>query len=97
MKRLEVLFSNQRVATVVWVLVDVFLINIAFILAYWVRYDLQLFRAVDPAFDEPYRTYLPFVALFTLLLILVYRQHGVYHLRHRISWLDEFYAIVNIN
>lgn len=78
-----------------WILVDVILINQAFVLAYWVRYDLQLFRAVDPAFNVPYRVYLPFVALFTLLLILVYRQQGVYRLRRQISWVDELYAIVN--
>jgi exopolysaccharide biosynthesis polyprenyl glycosylphosphotransferase len=95
MKRLEVLFSNQRVATVFWILIDVLLINIAFVLAYWVRYDLQLFRAVDPAFDVSYQVYLPFVAIFTLLLILVYRQQGIYRLRHQISWFDEFSAIVN--
>ena len=95
MKRLEVLFSNQRVATVVWMLIDVLLINIAFVLAYWVRYDLQLFRTVDPAFDVPYQVYLPFVAIFALLLILVYRQQGIYRLRHQISWFDEFYAIAN--
>ncbi len=95
MKRLEILFSNQNVATVVWTSIDVILINIAFILAYWIRYDLQLFRAVDPAFDVPYRVYLPFAAIFSLLLILVYRQQGIYRLRHQISWFDEFYAIVN--
>lgn len=95
MKRLEVLFSNQIVATVVWVLIDVILINLAFVLAYWVRYDLQLFRAVDPAFNVPYQVYLPFVGLFTALLILVYRQQGVYRLRRQISWVDEFYAILN--
>lgn len=95
MKYLEALFTNQKVATVFWVLTDIFLINIAFILAYWLRYDLQLFRAVDPAFNVPYRVYLPFTALFTLLLILVYRQQGVYRLRRQISWFDEFYAIVN--
>ena len=95
MKSLEVLFSNQRVATVTWILIDVLLINIAFVLAYWVRYELQLFRAVDPAFDVPYQDYLPFVTILTLLLILVYRQQGIYRLRHQISWFDEFYAIVN--
>lgn len=96
MKRLEeILFSNQRLATITWVLIDILLINTAFVLAYWVRYDLQLFRAVDPAFNVPYQVYLPFVAIFTLLLILVYRQHGVYQLRRKISWFDEFYAIVN--
>ncbi len=95
MKRLEVIFTNQKAATIAWVLADIFLINIAFILAYWVRYDWQLFRAVDPAFDVPYRVYLPFVAIFALLLILVYRQQGIYRLRRQISWFDEFYAIVN--
>jgi FlaA1/EpsC-like NDP-sugar epimerase len=95
MKRLEVLFSNQTVATIVWMLIDIILINIAFIVAYWVRYDLQLFRAVDPAFNVPYRVYLPFVALFTALLILVYRQQGVYRLRRQVSWVDEVYAILS--
>lgn len=95
MKRLEILFSNQRTATIFWMLVDIFLINVAFALAYWVRYDLQLFRAVDPAFAVTYNVYLPFVGLFTLLLILVYRQHGLYRLRRNISWFDEFYTIVN--
>jgi exopolysaccharide biosynthesis polyprenyl glycosylphosphotransferase len=95
MKRFEALFSHQTTATIVWMLIDIALINVAFIVAYWVRYDLQLFRAVDPAFDVPYRVYLPFVALFTALLILVYRQQGVYRLRRQISWVDEFYAILN--
>lgn len=94
MKRLQPIFSNQKVATTAWILIDIFLINITFILAYWIRYDLQLFKAVDPAFDVPYRVYLPFVALFTLLLILTFRQQGVYQLRHKISWFDEFYAII---
>lgn len=95
MKRLEILFSSQRVSAVVWAVVDVLLINLAFVLAYWVRYDLQLFRAVDPAFDVPYYVYLPFVALFTMLLILVYRQQGIYRLRRHVSWIDEFYGIIH--
>jgi len=94
MKRFEILFSNQRVASTVWVLVDVILINLSFVLAYWVRYRLQLFRAVDPAFDTPYYVYLPFVFLFTALLIIVYRQHGVYRLRRQVSWIDEIYGII---
>ena len=95
MKRLEWLFNNQLVAAIVWIVIDIILINVAFVLAYWVRYDLQLFRAVDPAYDVSYWVYLPFALLFTLLLILVYRQYGVYRLRRQISWFDEFYAIVN--
>lgn len=96
MKRLTtILFSNQRAAAIAWMLIDVILINVAFGLAYWVRYRLQLFRAVDPAFDVPYGVYWPFAGLFTLLLVLVYRQQGAYRLRRQISWFDEFYAIIN--
>ncbi len=90
-----ILFSNQRAAAIAWILIDVVLINIASVMAYWVRYRLQLFRAVDPASDVAYEVYLPFVGLFTLLLILVFRQQGAYRLRRQISWFDEFYTIVN--
>jgi exopolysaccharide biosynthesis polyprenyl glycosylphosphotransferase len=95
MKRFEILFSHQIIATLVWILIDILIINLAFALAYWVRYDLQLFRAVDPAYAVSYWVYLPFATLFTLLLALVYRQQGIYRLRRQISWVDEFYAIVN--
>ncbi len=95
MKRFEILFNNQIVSTTVWVIIDIILINLAFVLAYWIRYDLQLFRAVDPAFDVSYVVYLPFVVLYTILLIIVYRQQRIYKLRPQVSWIDEFYAIVN--
>ena len=95
MKRIALVFSNPRLTAVIWIIIDVLLINVAFAMAYWVRYELQLFRAVDPAFNVPYWVYLPFTALFTMLLILVYRQQGVYRLRRQISWIDEFYAIVH--
>jgi exopolysaccharide biosynthesis polyprenyl glycosylphosphotransferase len=94
-KRLEIFITNQRVATLTWMVIDIIQINIACLIAYWLRYDLQLLRAVEPAFNVPYRVYLPFVAGFTLLLILIYRQQGIYRLRREISWLDEVYAIAN--
>ncbi len=94
-KYLDFFYSNYTIARFSRVAGDVVLINAAFLLAYWARYDLQLFRAVDPAFNVSYWVYLPFVALFTLLLILVYRQQGVYRPRRYISWFDEFYAILS--
>jgi exopolysaccharide biosynthesis polyprenyl glycosylphosphotransferase len=94
-KQFKVLFENPKSTGLIWAVIDLVLINIAFVMAYWIRYDLQLFRAVDPAFAVTYDVYLPFVALFTLLLLLVYRQQGVYQVRRHISWFDEFYAIVN--
>ncbi|MDM8530228.1 undecaprenyl-phosphate glucose phosphotransferase [Anaerolineales bacterium HSG25] len=95
MKHLHVLFTNRFSAKLFWVLVDVLLINLAFLLAYLLRYEVQLFRTVEPGYYVPYQVYQPFVGLYTLLLILVYRHQGIYRIRQRISWFDEFYAILN--
>ncbi|NOZ27370.1 MAG: undecaprenyl-phosphate glucose phosphotransferase [Chloroflexi bacterium] len=74
---------------------DAVLINVAFAIAYWIRYDLQWFRAVDPAYNTSYQAYLPFVVVLTFLLLIAFRLEGVYSLRRGATWLDEVYAIVN--
>ncbi|GAB4557110.1 MAG: sugar transferase [Anaerolineae bacterium] len=80
-----------------WLLVisDAILINVAFAIAYWIRYDLQWFRAVDPAYYTEFSSYLPFVVVLTVLLLIAFRLEGVYSLRRGATWLDEVYAIVN--
>jgi exopolysaccharide biosynthesis polyprenyl glycosylphosphotransferase len=77
------------------VISDAILINIAFVLAYWIRYDLQWLRAVDPAFVVPFTVYIPFAVILTGVLILAYRRQGLYRLRQGISWFDELYGIIN--
>ena len=52
------------------IVVDALLINVAFLIAYWVRYDLQWLRSVDPANNVPYTAYLPMVFLLTLILLV---------------------------
>lgn len=80
-----------------WVtlVVDVLLINVAFRVAYWLRYDLQLFRSVDPANNVPYSVYLPLVGLLTLILLLANRREGAYDLPRGRSFFDEIYGVVN--
>ena len=80
-----------------WLLVisDAILINVGFALAYWIRYGLQWFRAVDPAFNTSYRAYIPFIVVLTALLLISSRLEGVYSLRRGAGWMDEVYAIVN--
>ena len=75
--------------------IDVVLINLAFVVAFWVRYELQWFRAVDPAYDATFRTYIPLAALLTALLLFAYRGAGLYDSRRARSWFDEMRAIVN--
>jgi exopolysaccharide biosynthesis polyprenyl glycosylphosphotransferase len=74
---------------------DIILINVAFAIAYWIRYDLQWLRAVDPAYLVPFSVFIPFALILTVLLILIYRQEGLYRLRRGTSWFDEAYAILN--
>lgn len=76
-----------------WVVMDAILINVAFAGAYYIRYELQWLRAVDPASNVPYAAFIPFILLLTFLLLVVYQQKGVYKGKRRLSWLDEIYAI----
>jgi len=85
----------KRLLSLGLVLADVLLINVALAISYWVRYDLQLFRAVDPAFDVPFSAYIPFAAVLTALLLIAYKLEGVYDHRRGASWFDEFYSVAN--
>ena len=52
------------------VLCDALLISVAFLVAYWLRYDLQWFRSVDPANNVPYSAYLPMVIPLTVTAVI---------------------------
>lgn len=86
---------HPRLVTTGLVLTDVLLINIAFLLAYWLRYRLQWFRAVGEAYYAPFQRYIPFAVVLTILLLIIYWLGGVYRQRRGSSWLDEAYAILN--
>jgi exopolysaccharide biosynthesis polyprenyl glycosylphosphotransferase len=74
---------------------DLLLINVAFVLGYFVRYQLQLLRPVFDANQAPYAAYIPFQILYTLLLLFFLMLDGVYQRRRRGSWLDELYRLLN--
>ena len=74
---------------------DILLINVAFLIAYWLRYELQLFRSVDPANNVPYSVYLPMVAVMTVLLLVTNRREGAYEVRKGRSYFDDLYGLLN--
>ena len=80
-----------------WVtlIVDVLLINLALPIAYWLRYDMQLFRGVDPANNVPYSVYLPLAALLTVVLILTNRHEAAYDLSRGRSLSRDIYGVLN--
>jgi exopolysaccharide biosynthesis polyprenyl glycosylphosphotransferase len=73
---------------------DVVLINLAFGLAYWMRYDLQWFAAVDEAYFVPYVSFIPISLATTVLLLCIYKLSGVYNMPRGASWFDEVYRLL---
>jgi exopolysaccharide biosynthesis polyprenyl glycosylphosphotransferase len=80
-----------------WVtlIIDVLLINIALPIAYWLRYDLQLLRGVDPANNVPYSVYLPMAGLLTIVLIFANRHEGAYDFSRNRSLSRDLYGVLN--
>jgi len=89
------LLQRLWVRPLFWIFTDAILINAAFAIAYYIRYELQWLRAVDPANDVPYTAFLPFILLLTTLLLVVFRKENIYKNRRTISWFDEIYNIFN--
>ena len=77
------------------ILSDVILINLAFAVAFWMRYDLQFLRAVDEANYIPYTEYIPIGLMLTVILIITFQLDGVYRIPRGRSWVDEVYRIIS--
>jgi exopolysaccharide biosynthesis polyprenyl glycosylphosphotransferase len=84
----------RRLLSVAVAITDVLVINLAFAVAYWLRYDLQWFAGVDEAYLVPYRSFIPISLTLTLLLLGIYRLGGVYNQPRGASWLDEIYRLM---
>ena len=75
------------------VLSDALLIFAAFLTAYLLRYQAQLFISVDPAFQLPVWSYLPLVVLLVVVLLVAFRFSGVYPYQPGRSWVEEVWRI----
>ncbi|MCG2768241.1 MAG: undecaprenyl-phosphate glucose phosphotransferase [Anaerolineae bacterium] len=82
-KRYEIWFAAGKV------LADAVLINIAFFVAYKVRYQLQWFREVEPRYYHPYGVFLPSALGLMAILLLIYWWDGVYSTSRGRTWLDK--------
>jgi exopolysaccharide biosynthesis polyprenyl glycosylphosphotransferase len=77
------------------ILIDIVLINLGFVLAHWIRYDLQWPLPVAVENYVPLITYAPMAAVLTVLLTISFVLQRVYvHQRGR-TWLDEAFALLN--
>jgi exopolysaccharide biosynthesis polyprenyl glycosylphosphotransferase len=85
----------QRSIAIVTIGVDVVLMFLAFALAYVVRYQLQWFRDVDPAYYTTFWPYVPMAALLTGLVLVAFFLEGVYRPRRGATAVDEIYAVIS--
>ncbi len=74
--------------------VDAVLIVLAFVIAYWLRYQLQWFIAVEPSFYVSLSVYVPSILLITGILVFVLWFEGAYRPTRGRRWLDEFYTVL---
>ncbi len=72
---------------------DMLLIVAAFLGAYFLRYELQWFRAVDPVSRVGFWEYAPFVVALLIILPVSFRFSGVYPYRRGRALIEETYSI----
>lgn len=72
---------------------DALLILTAFLIAYYIRYQLQWFRAVDPVFQVDVWAYTPFAVALLIIVPIALRFSGVYPYRRGRSLVEETYLI----
>jgi exopolysaccharide biosynthesis polyprenyl glycosylphosphotransferase len=87
--------TRNKAALWLTVALDAILINVAFVLAYLIRYQLQLPTPVEEQFYAPFTPYVPFALLLTGLCLLMFRIDGLYNPNRRPRVLGEVYRVVN--
>ena len=74
------------------IIIDLIIFNVAFALAYYVRYELEWLRPVD--FYVSYQEYVSQQALFTVLLAFTFALNRVWRRRRGEFWVDEVSRVI---
>jgi len=75
-------------------LLDFVLVVAAFFMAWYIRYELQWYRSVDPASYTGFEFYLEIGLLAGVFMVVALSLEGVYKLPRGTSFLNEFYRLV---
>ena len=73
---------------------DAVLVNLAFLSAYILRIELQVFRPVGETYQTPLADYLPLAAGLTVMQLALFGLGGAYDLRRNTTWLGMMGPIV---
>jgi len=78
--------------TTILVIGDIILLNFSFLSAYWIRFisgAVPVFYGIPPV-----KHYIRALPIVTIILLLVLRTYGVYSPRKRLSFTEEFLAVL---
>lgn len=89
------MYRFQRQLVTIQIIIDFILMNVAFALAYYVRYYLRFPVTVAEENFIPYTAYIPISLLLSIGLILIYHIEGIYNLGLNRSWFEEFYSLIS--
>jgi exopolysaccharide biosynthesis polyprenyl glycosylphosphotransferase len=80
-----------------WLLgtVDALLVGLAFLLSYYLRYEVQFLQPVDEANAAPFSPYTSYTVIFAVLLLFFNRSAGIYREQRGRTWWDEVFSIGN--
>ena len=84
--------QQSRILTGVYVLGDLAATYLAFFLAYFLRFNVQIVEVTKGV--SPFRHYVPLIIPITVLWPLLFYLHGLYSLRRLRSRVDELFSIV---
>jgi exopolysaccharide biosynthesis polyprenyl glycosylphosphotransferase len=72
---------------------DIFMVIASFVAAYWVRYELQWIRQVEPAYLVSFQVYVPSMLLLVGIVLTVYWLEGSYQQVRGRTFFDAFYIV----
>jgi exopolysaccharide biosynthesis polyprenyl glycosylphosphotransferase len=88
--------AQSLFARIFMILLDVTMINLAFVAAYLLRFSV--FRGVDLSngfVDEPYSSFYTLEIIVTAGLLITFSLRGLYRLRTASSWAKQFWIIAS--
>ena len=77
-----------------YLLADLLLVNLGFVLAFYLRYELRLWPESAEFVDAPLSAYYLAQAVLVVVALGVFARRGLYRLRRSQQWLDDVGVIV---
>lgn len=76
-------------------IVDAILIWVAYLLAHYLRYTVELIREVNELNDAPFEPFIPYTLTAMVWVLLANHSAGLYEIRRGRTWANELFTIVN--